>query len=308
MNIQHLIYVLEVNNCGSISKAAQNLFMAQPNLSNAIKDLEREIGIVIFNRTSKGVETTPEGLEFLRHANEIVSRFNALEHFYRKQKPNIIRLSITTMRSSNICTKLIHYLNNINTKERSFRIQFKEATNFDAINDVVSDQADIGVIRSNSTNFNYFYQLAKSKQCALVPLPAESYSVLMSANHPLAKVEFLNPNMLKPYIEVIHGDFETPMYPYSEVYTSELAEEHSIKLVLVYDRGTLLDMVRNVWGAYTWTTSTHPNTLKINNVVEKKCENYNIDGREAIIYKKTTPLNQDMLCVIDYLTKPMAAK
>jgi DNA-binding transcriptional LysR family regulator len=156
MNIQHLIYAIEVHNCGSISKAAQNLYVAQPNLRSAIKELEEEVGIVIFNRSCRGIKTTKDGLELLKRADEIISRLNALEKLYSKQDIHTVRLSITTMRSSIICEKLARYINYMNEKDISLKVHFKEATNFDAINDVVNGQADIGIIRANGNNFCYF--------------------------------------------------------------------------------------------------------------------------------------------------------
>lgn len=79
MDIQHILYVLEVHNCGSISKAAQNLYVAQPNLSSAIKSIEKELGINIFHRTKKGIIATEEGLEFLQYARSIATRFDAMQ-------------------------------------------------------------------------------------------------------------------------------------------------------------------------------------------------------------------------------------
>ena len=79
MNFSHIKYVVEVENTGSITKAANNLYMGQPNLSKAIKELEAEIGITIFKRTAKGVEPTKKGAEFLKYAKTILSQINELE-------------------------------------------------------------------------------------------------------------------------------------------------------------------------------------------------------------------------------------
>lgn len=305
MNIQHLIYAIEVHNCGSISKAAQNLFIAQPNLSNAIKELEQEIKIIIFKRTSRGIETTKEGLEFLRHANEIITQFNALEQMYVRRDDNVAKFSITTMRSSIICARLVRYVNYLNQSGASFRIHFKEATNCDAINDVVSGQADLGILRANSTNFDYFCHLAKSKQCQLRPLPADKYTVLMSQDHPLADTADLTPEKLKPFVEVIHGDFETPWYPYSETYTSNLTDAPMEKLLFVYDRGTLMDVIRTIKGAYTWTTSTCALELSAHGLIEKHCKGYEIEGKEAIIYRRSYPMSDQFLALIDFLSRPV---
>ena len=306
MDIQHLIYALEVHSCGSISKAAQNLFMAQPNLSNAIKDLEQETNTIIFKRTSRGIETTKEGEEFLRHANEIVTRFQGLDRMYVKQSLNLIKFSITTMRSSIICSRLIRYINQLNKQGFSFRLHFREATNDEVIDDVNTGRATIGILRANTSSYDYFCYLAKSNQCIVRSVPSARYTVLMSKKHPLAREEILTLDMLKPYTEVIHGDFETPWYLYSDAYSTELAKTETERLLFIYDRGTLMDCIRNIWGAYSWTFSTAQENLEINGLIEKSCRGYDIEGQEAVIYKRSTPMTDKLVTLIDYLSQPLA--
>ena len=79
MNFLHIKYIVEVENTGSITKAANNFYMGQPYLSKAIKELEAEIGITIFKRTAKGVIPTKKGAEFLTYAKTILSQMDELE-------------------------------------------------------------------------------------------------------------------------------------------------------------------------------------------------------------------------------------
>lgn len=305
MDIQHLIYALEVKNCGSISKAAQKLYMAQPNLSNAIKELENETNTTIFHRTRRGIEVTKDGAEFLRHANNIVSQYRGLCRKYVEQSPNLVKTSITTMRSSIVCAKLITYINQINRDGRFLRIHFREATNEEVIDDVNTGRSEIGILRANESSFEYFKHLAVTNNCTVQTIPTDRYTVLMSKHHPLAGVESLTRNMLKPYIEVIHGDFEMLWYLYSDAYRTELEETRQERLLFVYDRGSLMDCLRSIEGAYSWTFSTLPENLEVNGLVEKQCVGYDIEGCEAIIYKKSLPLTDDLVRLIDYLSLPL---
>ena len=84
MNLMHLKYAVEIARTKSISKAAEALYMGQPNLSRAIKELEESLGIVIFNRNSKGITITPEGEEFLSYAKKVVDQVNEIEDIYEK--------------------------------------------------------------------------------------------------------------------------------------------------------------------------------------------------------------------------------
>lgn len=302
MDIQHLIYAVEVHHCGSITKAAQNLFVAQPNLSNAIKELEEELGISIFRRNSRGVETTKEGAEFLQYAQGIIERFNVMKQRYIKQKTDGVSLQITTMRSSLILEKIVTYINDMLEKGQAVKMHFKEATNLDVINDVVSNQADIGIVRANSVNFDYYKQVAESKQLLLQPLPSDCYMILMSHTHPLANESVITPDMLSPYLEVIHGDFEMPWYPYfSNVHGPSPTGIHSRSYLNVYDRGTLLEAVSSIHGAYTWTTSGAPKVLEGHGLISKYCQNYILEGKEAIVYKPTAVMRKEIMDVITYL-------
>ncbi|MCM1523160.1 MAG: LysR family transcriptional regulator [Ruminococcus sp.] len=120
MNLQHLRYMAEVEKAGSVTGAAANLFMGQPNLSKAIKEVENEIGITVFNRSARGVFPTPKGAEFLRCARAVLEQFDKIEAMYRPAADGLPRLGICAppggyinaalgmlMNRENICAELI---------------------------------------------------------------------------------------------------------------------------------------------------------------------------------------------------------
>ena len=94
MTLQQLKYVIEVARSRSISKAAQNLFISQPSLSNALKELEKEMGITIFSRTNKGIMITPEGSEFLGYARQVVEQAELLENRYTNTQQDRSSISL----------------------------------------------------------------------------------------------------------------------------------------------------------------------------------------------------------------------
>ena len=100
MNLQHLKYMVEVEKVGSITKAAANLFMGQPNLSKAIKEVENEVGIPIFKRSAKGVIPTEKGAEFLEYARAILVQLDKIEGLYKPETTNRISFSIAVPRAS----------------------------------------------------------------------------------------------------------------------------------------------------------------------------------------------------------------
>ena len=100
MNISHLKYAVEVEKARSISQAAENLYMGQPNLSKAIRELENDLGITIFKRTSKGVIPTQKGEEFLGYAKSILMQIEEMESLYDSSEHERLRLSIAAPRAS----------------------------------------------------------------------------------------------------------------------------------------------------------------------------------------------------------------
>lgn len=100
MNTTYLNFALEIERVGSITQAAQNLYMAQPNLSKAIKELEKELGFTIFKRTPKGVKPTEEGTEFLYHARHIVEQLNAVDRISQRVGDKKLRYKISIPRGS----------------------------------------------------------------------------------------------------------------------------------------------------------------------------------------------------------------
>ena len=94
MNLQQLRYAVEVERTGSITQAAENLFMGQPNLSKAIRELEREVGIEIFLRTPRGMELTEKGRVFLGYAKQILAQVRQMEELGQGRKPNPRRFSL----------------------------------------------------------------------------------------------------------------------------------------------------------------------------------------------------------------------
>lgn len=302
MTLQQLTYAVEVYKCGSISKAAQNLYMAQPNLSTAIRELESELGYLLFCRMPKGVQVTENGEDFLRQANDIVSRVQLLEIQKRAKNRQVSTLSLITARSSEICIKMTRFINELNQEGLPFRVKMRESTNHDVINDVVSGDADIGIVRANTLDADYFFRMVEYRGLQLIRLPPDPYVVLFSENHPLAAKDYITKDMLTPFIEVVHGDYERPMYPFSEhKYKESRTEELKRRLLFVYDRGSLMDVLANVHGSYIWTTTTHQILKDTYKLVERQCDAAPVEGVDAIIYDNRRFVTPEMNRFIEIL-------
>lgn len=143
MNVLHLKYAVEVAKTKSISKAAENLFMGQPNLSRAIKELETKLGINIFERTRGGIVVTPEGERFLRYAERIVEQLDELEDMYEGEA-KAYDLSVCAVEG--ICVDNIveeWLVCNNDMRPLIYKLGYNEAV----INAVLGRDASIGIIK-----------------------------------------------------------------------------------------------------------------------------------------------------------------
>ena len=95
MNLLHLQYAVEIARTGSVTRAAENLYTSQPNMSRAVRELESDLGIRIFERTTRGIYLTKEGEEFIWYARAILDKVNAVESRYRSRTDKCRRFSLS---------------------------------------------------------------------------------------------------------------------------------------------------------------------------------------------------------------------
>ena len=162
MNIMHLRYAVEIEKTKSINKAAENLFMSQPNLSRSIKDLESSLGITIFNRTSKGMTLTAQGEEFLGYAKKILAEIDEVENLYMSENFNKQRFSISVPRSSYISYAFSEFVKHLDLQQKA-EIYYKETNALRAISNVLQNKYKLGIIRYQTIYDDYFKSLLDDK-------------------------------------------------------------------------------------------------------------------------------------------------
>ena len=281
MNIQYLKYVIEVDKTGSINKAAKNLYMGQPNLSAAIKELEKELGISIFYRSKKGVFATKEGEKFLFHAKKIISQVNELKSLYKPNTNNLpIHFSIAACRATYITIAISNFINNLKNK-KGMTVNFNETNSLNVINEVANGNAEIGIIRCQNIHENYFASLLKSKNLIFEPLWESKLFLTFSENHSLVSEKEIKAEMLKKYIEIIQGDMKVPVDKSSDLSNSY---EPSPQSISVYDRGSHVNLLVNVKETFMWVPILPENILKRNKLVQRECADLKIITKDILVY------------------------
>ena len=290
MNIQHLKYALEVEKTGSISKAAENLYMNQPHLSKAIRELEENIGINVFNRTSKGVIPTKKGAEFLMYAKGIVDKVDEVENMYKKHEANTHRFDVSVPMACYVSVAFTKFVKAISGGENIF-VNYHETDSQTAINHVTNFENNIAIIRYQTKYEKYYLQFLEEKDLLVEPLWEFSYQLIMSVKHPLAMEKNIDLSELENYIEITHGYHIIPSLPASKA--RELVQsDDNRKEIAVYERESQFELLRNIHTTYMWTSPTPDSILNTMPLVQKDCGISDNKYKDVIIYRRGYKLTE----------------
>ena len=271
MNIQHLRYALEVAKTGSITQAAENLFMGQPNLSKAIRELETALHIRLFRRSSRGVIPTPEGEEFLQYARSIITQVDKVESLYRPDRSTQIRYTLHTMPSIYVSELFSRFCARLNAAypDATLRLSLKEAARPAVIDAVADGICDAGLIRCRLDEEVTLLSLLNRKELDYKIVDHYQYHLLMSRHHPLAAAPSITKEMLSPYPRI---HLESTQDDYPRLFESELSSPlHSQGSIIVSGRDSVLLLLERMHDAYI-TASPLPAAL---------LERYNLISRLA---------------------------
>lgn len=269
MNTQYFRYALEVEKTGSITQAANNLFMSQPTLSKAIKDMEETIGFSIFKRTSKGVVPTYRGAEFLSYARKIALQVQTMEQALLREDTSRQLFSLAISRVSYIAKAVSEYVSTFDGGT-DMQIDILETNSMGVINAVADGRFVLGIMRCREEDREYFLKNLAEKDLQYEPVWRSDYVALMRRDHPLAQRETLAAEDFLPYVEVVFGDETVPYIRVSEarVVSGNLQNK---KRVLVYDRATQFDLLRSNPLAYMWASPIPEEILQSNGLLQHKC-------------------------------------
>lgn len=296
MNMVHLKYAVEVARTRSISKAAENLYMGQPNLSRAIKELEETLGITIFERTPRGILVTPDGEEFLQYARRIVAQVDEVEELYRTGKTEKQKLSVCVPRASYISQALGEFARTIRT-DRPAEIFYKETNSMRTINNVVKEEYNLGIIRYQTPFHPYFERMFAEKHLNSAMITEFSYLLLVSRESPLAVKEQIRSEDLAPYIEISHADPYVPSLPLIDAKKAEMSE-HVDKHIFVFERGSQFGLLSAVPTTFMWVSPVPPALLSSYGLVQRRCAIPEKVYRDVLIWRenyKRTPLDNEFV-------------
>ena len=265
MNTQHLRYAVEVEKAASITQAAENLYMSQPNLSKAIKELEAHLGISIFRRTPKGMVPTAKGQVFLSYAKSILKQIEEMESLYRTADTARQVFSLSAPRTGYISLAFRSFAEKLD-RRHEIELNYKETNATKTISNVIRGEFNLGIIRCSQAHEKYFFGTLDDKEVSHEKLWDFEYVVLMSEKNPLALKSEIRTEDLEGMIELMHGDTTVPT---SAVLTSAKPEK-SGKRIYLYERGSQFDLLSAFSDAYMLTAPEPEELLIKHKLVQRK--------------------------------------
>ena len=263
MTLQQLKYVVTVADKGTISEASKELFISQPSLTKAIKELENEMQITIFNRTNKGIVVSNVGDEFLAYARQVLEQASLLEERFLNLKKQSPRFSVSTQHYSFAVNAFVDVIREFGGNQYDFTL--RETQTYEIIEDVSRLKSEIGILYTSSKNQEVIMKLIKQNSLEFQELFIAKPHVFISSKHPLSDREVLTLEELDdyPYLSFEQGDYNS--FYFSEEILSTLDRNRNIK---VRDRATLFNLAIGLNG-YTVSSGVISKELNGENIIAK---------------------------------------
>ena len=285
MTLQQLRYVVAVAETGNITEAAKRLFIAQPSLTNAIRELEKEMQITIFHRTNRGVSISNEGDVFLSYARQVLEQTSLLEERFLNPKERKSRFSVSCQHYSFAVNAFVDVIRKFGGSQYDFTL--RETQTYEIIEDVSRLKSEIGILYTSSKNEDVIGKMLRQNGLEFQELFVAKPHVFLSSVHPLAEKQVVSLEDLEeyPYLSFEQGEYNS--FYFSEEILSTLDRRKNIK---VRDRATLFNLLIGLDG-YTVSSGVISKELNGENIIAKPLD---VDEQMRIgtITQKSMPLSR----------------
>lgn len=261
MRIQQLEYLERIVEAGSINEAAKRLFLTQPSLSNAVKELENEMGIQIFQRSSGGLSLTAEGREFMTYSKQILDQVNLMNERYKNGQQRKQSFSVSAQHYAFVVHAFVELIKSVNANEYQFTLRETETQNI--FNDLAQFKSELGILYTNGFNQKIMQRLFKENNLVFTPLFVAKPHIFVSRYNPLTSKSSVNLSDLEDYPYLSYEQGEVNSFYFSEEILSTLSHKKSIK---VSDRATIFNLMVGLNG-YTISSGIISNKLNDDKIV-----------------------------------------
>ena len=263
MTLKQLHYAVTVSETGNITEAARKLYIAQPSLTSAIQELEKEYGITIFLRKKTGIEITKEGDEFLGYARQVLEQANLINERYNGIQTGKMRFCVSSQHYSFAVEAFVKLLKQYGGDKYEYHMRENET--YDIINDVATLRSELGILYLNKFNETVILKTLKDNNLSFTPLFKAKPHVFVGKDSPLASKKSISLKDLKPYPRLSYEQGSHNSFYFSEEILSTLDCD---KELIVRDRATLFNLLVGMDG-YTICSGVINETLNGPNIVAR---------------------------------------
>lgn len=261
MRIQQLEYLERIVEAGSINEAAKRLFLTQTSLSNAVKELENEMGIQIFQRSSGGISLTAEGREFMTYSKQILDQVNLMNERYKNGQQRKQSFSVSAQHYAFVVHAFVELIKSVNANEYQFTLRETETQNI--FNDLAQFKSELGILYTNGFNQKIMQRLFKENNLVFTPLFVAKPHIFVSRYNPLTSKSSVNLSDLEDFPYLSYEQGEVNSFYFSEEILSTLSHKKSIK---VSDRATIFNLMVGLNG-YTISSGIISSKLNDDKIV-----------------------------------------
>ena len=238
MTLTQLKYVITIADTGSMNEAAKLLFISQPSLSLALKELENEIGTELFKRSNRGVVLTPEGQEFLGYARQVTEQYKLMESRYIEKKNVKKKFGVSMQHYTFAVNAFVEMVKQFGMDEYEFAVH--ETKTYEVIEDVRTFRSEIGILYLNEFNRKVLTKLFAEYNLEFHEILRCGVYVYMWKGHPLANKKEIDMEELAEYPCL---SFEQGSYN-SFYFAEEVLSTYQYKrLIKANDRATMLNLM-----------------------------------------------------------------
>ena len=294
MTLQQLTYLVTVAECGNISEAAERLFISQPSLSTAIHKLEKEMKIVAFVRSKKGVAPTREGEILINYAKHLLEQADNIKSYFEERDPYSPRFVVSSLHYSFATRAFVEMIRRMDDGQYSF--MFSETQTVEVIEDVADGRSEIGVLYLSQHNEQTLMSQIRNSGLSFEQLHTAGLHVFLSARHPLAGREILTLEELKPYPYLVFEQLDRNSFFFAE----EHARATSFpKRIMVGDRATLYNFMIGLMG-FTLTCGVIDSDLNGKHITAVPIRS-ETEIRIGYIHKKNAKLSPHAVVYVEEL-------
>lgn len=261
MTLQQLNAIIRIAECGSISMAAQKLYTSQPSLSKSVSELEREMGIVIFYRSAKGVELTEDGVRFLSYARQVTEQAELLERTYKDGPPVKRVFAVSSQHYAFVVNAFVALIREY--EQEKYEFSLRELRTGDIIEDVRTSVSELGVLFLSHFNREVLLRIFEKDDLTFKTMFYAKPHVFVSRNNPLVERRCVTLEDLKAYPRLTYDQGIHNSFYFSEELHST---DESPKSILVSDRATLFNLLIGLDG-YTISSGILSEDLNGTNIV-----------------------------------------